>query len=1134
MRLREIILVLLIFQIVFMTTASAAGYVDWWNQTFRLRKGIIVDTQYNLTDYQVKITSINTTKLYEEGKIDAMCKAIRFTNYNFTTDIETLVPHWNQTPCIINGGNTTFWVKGNFSDRNTAQDRPQIYVYYKNISLVQDDSNFSATFTKDFKINATGGVDATLKAQWNFDEGSGNTVRDGSDNRNDGIIGGPAGGVRWSGANTDGGFWDTRTDVKFSYGSYLDFNGGIVKVPHSDSLNLSKNMTIEMWVKGQSLPVSQLYTYQYNNGLHSPQMHVVGNKIHYVWIGHGTYGIDQIFTGVYDLESRSFVATQRTTTDPISDVDVYWKASPQMQVVGNKIYYVWMDYDEVGSDHYYRIWTASLDLSNDQFTIDGNTYRRQVEDSYAVIQSPPEMQVVGNAIYYVWIEEYKVPKDSVWQIWRATQTSSVWSEGVIYENDYSKHEIDFQVVGNNIYYVWWHLTAGDVDFYAASSTTTGNINNVWPGEIGNYRQHEPEIQVIGDKIYIVFWEYSRKEVDIVDFTISTGTWSQPTPVFTSGTDEMSPKIQIVGSKVYIALTTKTSNTAYGKAYLCVSNVDERTYTCREVGQCNPYSCFDAQFQVVGGKAYYAYVAGNNRAGVADVPQSMSIGNANSNIIAKDDAYGISTTSINSCFIEPFIDAGLDELKYRASPIDYSNGISNTYCYLSQDTWKYFALGYNGTNVNFGLNGSINSISTFNKPLHTNPFNLLIGDGFSGSIDDVRIYNRSLSPGEIKAHYERRKYIDPEPNLWMEPDEEGFDQRPPWFENAASYNRYAGCDTIMDILIRDDVQLSSYIFSFDNCTGDFVNDTAQETYRDNYHPMRVVKGISTKVGCLIRWQVYANDTKNKWNMSDVYSFLTEKPPEFVDILVKDETLRQLAPPKYYGAITSAKFKVNITAIGKDPPPGTPLNITIYYSNTSFSETPSQWNATFCKDAQHCEVIVPAYNKNTKIHYYLNVTDGIRTDFYPYDYESNPFYLLMYEHPIAEFMIKQLKLTMGSSYIVPIHVQNIFDQKAYVDLIFEDNQGIIFVEGKNKKQTVSLYPGGERIVYARIIPTKTGDNLILNASLYFPQQSSVTDFMRDSDVLRLIVDLPPNFPEFNWIGIGLMIAIAGLIFYIFVKN
>ncbi|MCX6764252.1 MAG: hypothetical protein NTU58_00900 [Candidatus Nealsonbacteria bacterium] len=70
-------------------------------------------------------------------------------------------------------------------------------------------------------------------------------------------------------------------------------------------------------------------------------------------------------------------------------------------------------------------------------------------------------------------------------------------------------------------------------------------------------------------------------------------------------------------------------------------------------------------------------------------------------------------------------------------------------------------------LKFYASGTLLSTTTFTDPLPTNEDFLIIGDGidtlFKGNIDEVRIYNRILTAGEILQHYQRN-YSAKETNL----------------------------------------------------------------------------------------------------------------------------------------------------------------------------------------------------------------------------------------------------------------------------------------------------------------------------------------------------------------------------------
>lgn len=74
-----------------------------------------------------------------------------------------------------------------------------------------------------------------------------------------------------------------------------------------------------------------------------------------------------------------------------------------------------------------------------------------------------------------------------------------------------------------------------------------------------------------------------------------------------------------------------------------------------------------------------------------------------------------------------------------------------------------------------------------------------------------------------------------------------------------------------LLWADNIQLNGYIFSFDNCTGSFVNDTWVAFGSTGWS--NVTKTISSTVGCTIQWKFYANDTSNNMAVSSTYNYVT---------------------------------------------------------------------------------------------------------------------------------------------------------------------------------------------------------------------------------------------------------------------
>jgi len=95
---------------------------------------------------------------------------------------------------------------------------------------------------------------------------------------------------------------------------------------------------------------------------------------------------------------------------------------------------------------------------------------------------------------------------------------------------------------------------------------------------------------------------------------------------------------------------------------------------------------------------------------------------------------------------------------------------------------------------------------------------------------------------------------------------------PFFSQYSSNNTVAGLTTKHQIYWSDIIGLSGYIFSFNNGTGSFINDSwIQFSGVGNWS--NVTKSINSSIGSTIQWKVYANDTYNNWNLTDTYSYIT---------------------------------------------------------------------------------------------------------------------------------------------------------------------------------------------------------------------------------------------------------------------
>jgi hypothetical protein len=216
-------------------------------------------------------------------------------------------------------------------------------------------------------------------------------------------------------------------------------------------------------------------------------------------------------------------------------------------------------------------------------------------------------------------------------------------------------------------------------------------------------------------------------------------------------------------------------------------------------------------------------------------------------------------------------------------------------------WSHIAITYSATTgrAKIYINGSLDvsevlSSSTIDvsasdlKITYDNPPN-----SYDGIIDELKIYNRVLSDEEINVSYNNTLYrlYHNFTNL-----QEGTDEyyaysvdragnsnqtetriltvdltKPSFFDNSTN-STCAGFPIEFRLRWTDNFGLSGYIFSFDNCTGNFVNDTWKAmSGTENW--TNVTKVINETLGCKVRWKVYANDTANNWRISQEFSFIT---------------------------------------------------------------------------------------------------------------------------------------------------------------------------------------------------------------------------------------------------------------------
>ena len=128
-------------------------------------------------------------------------------------------------------------------------------------------------------------------------------------------------------------------------------------------------------------------------------------------------------------------------------------------------------------------------------------------------------------------------------------------------------------------------------------------------------------------------------------------------------------------------------------------------------------------------------------------------------VIKTNATGITTESNNNQSLsKKLVGKGTDAYQinlYDGTIYGYINDVNvstDISLYDLSQYWHHVALTYDGSQIKLYINGILVSNTSHDQPISTNANNLIMGENFSGIIDEVRIWNRALSNDEINISY----------------------------------------------------------------------------------------------------------------------------------------------------------------------------------------------------------------------------------------------------------------------------------------------------------------------------------------------------------------------------------------------
>jgi parallel beta-helix repeat protein len=259
---------------------------------------------------------------------------------------------------------------------------------------------------------------------------------------------------------------------------------------------------------------------------------------------------------------------------------------------------------------------------------------------------------------------------------------------------------------------------------------------------------------------------------------------------------------------------------------------------------------------------------------------LVVGNSNHNIINNltsiDNGYGIyllgveNNTIVNSTFKDSLtagimvFDAGDDGV---GPNIIYNNLFNNSGTYDNTRIGGTEYLNYWNTTNQTG-----NRIYGSGTQIGGNYWTNSSGSGYSDTCDDTDSDGFCDDPFNVSSETSCTIGVDCGNNTDYLPLAAGDTTPPKWFDNST--NDTAAGASIEHRVRWTDADLDGYIFSFDNGTGTFANDSwVAMTGTNNWS--NVSKIVNSTAGSTIRWRVYANDTASptNWNSTDIFIYNT---------------------------------------------------------------------------------------------------------------------------------------------------------------------------------------------------------------------------------------------------------------------
>ena len=322
---------------------------------------------------------------------------------------------------------------------------------------------------------------------------------------------------------------------------------------------------------------------------YQPQFEVSGNKIYYVWHEYdGPYR--QIFTSEMNVDGTNWKAEKKTSGQ-------YDKVFPQLQVVENRIYYVRQQPDETKNR---QIWTMEMN-------IDGTGWKEIQRTNTPFDKQFPQLQVIGKTIFYVWNEFDGKSR----QIWTAEMNmdGTGWKAEKRTSSPFDKFEPQSQIIDDRIYFVWRESDGSHFQIWTAVMNRDGTGWQAVKRTSSPQDKHNPQAKVTGGRAFLTWHEADGPDRRKARYQIWTahmnidGTGWRAIQRTMAGFDKYTPQLQVAGGKIYYVW--EESNGKHRQIWTAVVNQDGTAWRAEKRTK-SPYGKYDPQFQIVGNKIYYVW------------------------------------------------------------------------------------------------------------------------------------------------------------------------------------------------------------------------------------------------------------------------------------------------------------------------------------------------------------------------------------------------------------------------------------------------------------------------------------------------------------------------------------------------